>query len=228
MGDRTGCTRLDRTNGFDDGRDYVRVKNIKLAQQNDQIREALRHRNSTMRTNLFKGISINVNGRTQPTADELKRLILLNGGDYHPYYRYQTTKFMVATNLSIARMKQLRPDDRIVKPEWITDSIQAKCLLPYEDYQLFVEAPRGKTGSVLAINPSTSSASITSTTNQPEDPRRLVPVAESYNKSYRGSAKSKSRQPPKPVTKSRDIREMFTKISRNLENANGSISNKKI
>lgn len=140
MGDRAGLTKLDRTNGYDDGRGYMKAKKSKLAQQNEQIREALRSRNNPMRTELFKGISINVNGRTQPTADELKRLILLNGGDYHPYYRYQTTKFMIATNLSMARIKNLRPDDRIVKPEWITDSIKAKCILPYQDYQLFEES----------------------------------------------------------------------------------------
>lgn len=139
MGDRTGLPKLDRTNGYDDGRDYMRVKKLKLAAQNDQIRDALRHRNQTMRTDIFKDISVNVNGRTQPTADEIKRLILLNGGEYHPYYRYQSTKFMIATNLSIARTKNLRPDDRIVKPEWITDSVKAKCLLPYEDYQLFAD-----------------------------------------------------------------------------------------
>lgn len=134
----------------------MRVKKTKLAAQNDRIRESLRSRNSSMRTDIFKGISINVNGRTQPTADELKRLILLNGGEYHPYYRYQTTKFMIATNLSAARIKTLRPDDRIVKPQWITDSVQAKCLLPYQDYQLFADEPRGENGSVSAIEPSSS------------------------------------------------------------------------
>lgn len=148
MGDRTGLTRTDRTNGYEDGRGYMRAKKAKLAQQNEQIRDALRHRNNTMRTDLFKGISINVNGRTQPTADELKRVILLNGGEYHPYYRYQQTKFMIATNLSTARIKNLRPDDRIVKPEWITDSIKANCILPFQDYQLFADEPRGKTGAV--------------------------------------------------------------------------------
>lgn len=144
MGDRTGLPRLDRTNGYEDGRNYMIVKKAKLAEQNDEMREALRHRNRVLRTEIFKGISVNVNGRTQPTADELKRLLLLNGGEYHPYYKYKTTKFMIATNLSMARAKQLRPDDRIVRPEWITDSIQAKCLLPYQDYELFTENPRGK------------------------------------------------------------------------------------
>lgn len=199
MGDRTGLTKLDRTNGYDDSRDYMRVKKSKLAYQNDQIREALRTRNSSSKTDLFKGISINVNGRTQPTADELKRLILLNGGDYHPYYRYQTTKFMIATNLSTARMKQLRPDDRVVKPEWITESIQAKCVLPYQDYQLFVEEPRGKNGTVLDIGscgPTTS--------NQPET------VVDSYRRSYR---KNKGKQ-EHPITKSKDIREMFSRATR--------------
>lgn len=213
MGDRTGTTKLDRTNGFDDGRDYMRVKKSKLAQQNDEIREALRSRNSSMRTEIFKGISINVNGRTQPTADELKRLILLNGGEYHPYYRYQTTKFMIATNLSSARMKQLRPDDRIVKPEWITESIQAKFLLPYEDYQLFVEEARGKNGaSVLAIDQSSSSS--TSFQDHSKQPQ-LESNVSSYSKNYRGKSRGKPDQSNE--TKSRDIRDMFTKSVRSIQ-----------
>lgn len=215
MGDRTGLTRLDRTNGYDDGSDYMRVKKSKLAQQNEEIREALRKRNSSMRTDIFKGISINVNGRTQPTADELKRLILSNGGEYHPYYKYQSTKFMIATNLSVARMKQLRPDDRIVKPEWITESIQAKCLLPYEDYQLFVEEPRGKTGSVLAIDQSSSS----STSFQDHKQAQVESGVSSYNRNYR---KSRGKTDPSNETKSRDIREMFTKSVRSIsQNSQG-------
>lgn len=169
MGDRSGLTKLDRTNGYEDGRGYMKAKKSKLAQQNEQIRDALRQRHSAMRTELFKGISINVNGRTQPTADELKRLILLNGGEYHPYYRYQQTKFMIATNLSTARVKTLRPDDRIVKPNWILDSIQANCVLPYQDYQLFADEPRGKS-SVLAIDSDSSNQgqSSTSTSLKPQ------------------------------------------------------------
>lgn len=194
MGDRSGLPRIDRTNGFDDGRDYMRVKKNKLALQNDSIREALRHRNSSMKSDLFKGVSIHVNGRTQPSADELKRLILLNGGDYHPYYRYQTTKFMIATNLSAARIKTLRPDDRVVRPEWVTDSVQVKCLLPYEDYELFVDEPRGK-NAVLATN------------NQ----SRLSAL---YDVSASTSTVGKQKASQKPsakreATKSRDIREMF-------------------
>lgn len=198
MGDRKGLTKLDRTNGFDDGRDYMRVKKSKLAQQNDQIRDSLRNRNNSLKTDIFKGISINVNGRTKPTADELKRLVLLHGGDYHPYYRYQTTKFMIATALSTARMKNLRPDDRVIRPEWITDSVDMKCLLPYEDYQLFADEARGKNGAVLGIEdefymlpePGVSSAT------------DLVPVAQSYRRNYR-------KKESQPIGKSRDIREMF-------------------
>lgn len=172
MGDRTGLTKLDRTNGYEDGRGYMKAKKSKLAQQNEQIREALRQRHSAMRTELFKGISINVNGRTTPTADELKRLILLNGGEYHPYYRYQQTKFMIATNLSTARIKTLRPDDRIVKPNWIIDSLEANCILPYQDYQLFAEEPRGKTG-LLALDSDSSNQGQSSTSSSSSKPKAL-------------------------------------------------------
>lgn len=204
MGDRKGLTRLDRTNGFDDGRDYMRVKKSKLAQQNDQIRDALRNRNESLKTDIFKGISINVNGRTQPTADELKRLVLLNGGDYHPYYRYKTTKFMIATNLSSARVKQLRPDDRVIRPEWITESVELKCLLPYEDYQLFADELRGKTGTVLGLNEEVGM--ITSGTSSRAD---LELVGRSHaRKNLTGRNKE-----AQTVSKNRDIRSMMGGIN---------------
>lgn len=188
MGDRTGLTKLDRTNGFDDGRDYMRVKKSKLADQNERIREALKHRSATSRSELFHGISIYVNGRTQPTADELKRLILLNGGEYHPYYRYRTTKFMIATSLSSARTRQLRPEDRVVRPEWITESIQVQCLLPYQDYQLIPDEQR----HAVTHEPSTSSSS----------------SATSSSRHHRRDANKK----PQPI-KSMDIRDMFSRAA---------------
>lgn len=223
MGDRNGLPKLDRTNGYEDGRNYMNVKKTKLADQNDQIRDALRRRNQTLRTDIFKGVSIHVNGRTKPTADELKRLILLNGGEYHPYYRYKTTKFMIATNLSIARTKHLRPDDRIVRPEWITESIEAKCLLPYQDYQLFVESPRGKTSSVLpiTIDETSNSSHVKNSSNlDVSDVDAIIPIAQSYNQSYRSSSSKqiKDRKGEKKESNSRDIREMFSKISRDLDN----------
>lgn len=116
----------------------MEAKKCKLAEQSEQIRNALIERHKSMRSDIFKNISIYVNGRTKPTADELKRLILLNGGKYDPKM-YKTTKFMVATNLSYAKSHSLRQCDKVVRPEWITDCVAAKCLLPYEDYQLLFE-----------------------------------------------------------------------------------------
>ncbi|KAG9510704.1 Epidermal growth factor receptor [Fragariocoptes setiger] len=193
MGDRTGMSRTDRTNGYEDSRGYMQAKKSKLADQNNEIREVLRNRHRSMKTDLFKGVSINVNGRTKPTADELKRLILLNGGEYHPYYRYRTTKFMIATNLAFAKIKQLRPDDRIVRPEWIMDSIAEGRLLPYKDYQIFAEEPRGKTSSDVRV---------------PETNTQYSKHSSNTSNSRRSS---NSDLPEK--TKSRDIRSMFAQAA---------------
>ena len=43
------------------------------------------------RDGIFRGIAIFVNGYTDPTADELKRIMMVNGGIYHHYKSSKTT-----------------------------------------------------------------------------------------------------------------------------------------
>lgn len=187
----------------------MQAKKHKLADQNGEIREILKQRHKSMKTDIFKGVSINVNGRTKPTADELKRLVLLNGGEYHPYYRYQTTKFMIATNLAFAKIKQLRPDDRIVRPEWITDSIAQGRLLPYKDYQIFSDQPRGKSSVIeLETNVSSLDGFEMSEEEASNHTRRQF-----RKQNLKKNKSILHREPPK----SRDIRNMFTTTTKNLQ-----------
>lgn len=92
-------------------------------------------------SNIFAGISIFVNGYTVPCADELKRLMAVHGGQYHNYYNRLRTTHIIATNLPDTKIKELR-GEKIVKPEWITDSIQKGSLLPCQPYQLYIQASR--------------------------------------------------------------------------------------
>ena len=45
---------------------------------------------------------------------------------------------MIASNLPHAKLKELRPNQNIVQPQWITDSIEAGKLLPVHPYLLLV------------------------------------------------------------------------------------------
>lgn len=191
MGDRSGLSNTDRTNGYENAEGYLVAKKGKLSDQNEEIRTALLERHKMLRTEIFKGISIHVNGKTKPTADELKRLILLNGGQYDPKM-YKTTKFMVATNLSFAKTQTLRARDKVVRPEWITESVAVKCLLPYQDYQIFASTAQGQTGSVIDLaTDESSSSSYMSRNSRPKKHLR--------NK----------QEPPRDVPKCMDIRLML-------------------
>uniref|UniRef100_H3AQM6 DNA repair protein REV1 n=1 Tax=Latimeria chalumnae TaxID=7897 RepID=H3AQM6_LATCH len=87
-------------------------------------------------SSLFNGVAIYVNGYTDPTADELRRLMMLHGGQYHVYYSRSKTTHIIATNLPNNKIKELK-GEKVVRPEWITDSIKAGCLLSYIPYQLY-------------------------------------------------------------------------------------------
>ena len=57
---------------------------------------------------------------SEPSSDELKRLMMLHGGNYEHYlYRTKVTH-VIATNLPDSKVRELK-GLKVVKPEWITD-----------------------------------------------------------------------------------------------------------
>ncbi|KAM3862318.1 uncharacterized protein ACN63O_014078 [Diretmus argenteus] len=89
-------------------------------------------------SNIFSGVAIYVNGYTDPNADELRRLMMLHGGLFHVYYSRSKTTHIIANNLPNSKIQELK-GEKVVRPEWITDSIKAGCLLPYLQYQLYAK-----------------------------------------------------------------------------------------
>ncbi|KAG0425630.1 hypothetical protein HPB47_027212 [Ixodes persulcatus] len=84
---------------------------------------------------IFQGISVFVNGYTDPSAEEIKRIMMVHGGTYQHYYKRKPKCYMIATNLPMAKLKSLR--DYVVRPSWITDCVKAGMLLPVQDYLLY-------------------------------------------------------------------------------------------
>ncbi|XP_067299768.1 DNA repair protein REV1 [Pseudorasbora parva] len=87
---------------------------------------------------IFSGVAIYVNGYTVPSADELRRLMMLHGGQFHLYYTRSKTTHIVATNLPNSKIQELR-GEKVVRPEWVTDSIKAGRQLSYIQYQLYTK-----------------------------------------------------------------------------------------
>ncbi|OQR73029.1 DNA repair protein REV1-like [Tropilaelaps mercedesae] len=108
---------------------YMKAKIQKL-----EIQFQADNRQFEKKSDIFKGVSIHVNGYTQPPADELRRLIGTHGGSFMNYFVQGTNHFVICCNLSKAKKADwLR---HAVKPEWIVDSIKAGRRLAVADYYL--------------------------------------------------------------------------------------------
>ncbi|CAN9497523.1 unnamed protein product [Ophioblennius macclurei] len=89
-------------------------------------------------SSIFGGVAIYVNGYTDPSADELRRLMMLHGGQFHVYYSRSKTTHIIANNLPNNKIQELK-GEKVIRPEWITDSIKAGRLLPFLPYQLYAK-----------------------------------------------------------------------------------------
>lgn len=118
-----------RDDAYGDYLNYWHSKTDKLDKQYDQA-AAMFHKDD-----LFKGVRIYVNGYTKPTALELKHMMMKHGGRFDNFENTRTTHTIVST-LCMAKLQKLKPDDKVVGPEWIVDSIAAGRLLPLDEYKL--------------------------------------------------------------------------------------------
>ncbi|CAO3689560.1 hypothetical protein G6F70_002841 [Rhizopus microsporus] len=116
---------------FGEFKKYMQNKEAKLKEQEKEVG----NRSSQELPQIFKGLSIHINGYTQPSAIELRRLILQHGGDYQHYLKKLHVTHILASNLTNAKMQEFRAY-KVVKPNWITDSINARQLLPWQNYRL--------------------------------------------------------------------------------------------
>ena len=110
------------------------VKHQKLRSQFDDM-------DMEKKSSIFEGVTIYVNGWTQPRAEELKEIIYCHGGRYEfNLYPHSVVTHTIASNLPNAKILKLG-SSIVCKPSWIVDSIAAKRRLPVEDYLLY--KPRG-------------------------------------------------------------------------------------
>ncbi|XP_051814390.1 DNA repair protein REV1 [Acanthochromis polyacanthus] len=124
-------------NGWAERGGYMAAKVSKLDEQFklDAPREK---RKEGACSSIFSGVAIYVNGYTEPSADELRRLMMLHGGQFHVYYSRSKTTHIIANNLPNSKIQELK-GEKVIRPEWITDSIKAGRLLPYLQYMLYAK-----------------------------------------------------------------------------------------
>ncbi|KAI8968052.1 hypothetical protein BDF20DRAFT_917275 [Mycotypha africana] len=116
---------------FGEFRKYMQNKKSKLKKQEKELKEQA----SQDLPQIFSGTSIYINGYCDPPATELRRLILQHGGDYQHYLKKLSVTHIVATNLTNSKLQEFRAY-KVVRPNWIVESINAKQLLPWQNYRL--------------------------------------------------------------------------------------------
>ncbi|PIA13782.1 DNA/RNA polymerase, partial [Coemansia reversa NRRL 1564] len=84
---------------------------------------------------IFTGVVFHINGYTQPSHYELKKLLIERGGQFLHYLSKSQVTHIIASNLSHSKEKEFR-NYRVVRPEWVVDCVQADRLISWHSYRL--------------------------------------------------------------------------------------------
>ncbi|XP_014669446.1 PREDICTED: DNA repair protein REV1-like isoform X2 [Priapulus caudatus] len=145
MAGRRPRKREDKS-GWDGHGGYMNAKKQKLNEQFESKECAIAAVKEGNASEIFSGITIYVNGYTEPSSDELRRLMQLHGGRFQYYYSVAQVTHTIASNLADSKIRQVG-NKKIVRPQWILDSIEAGRLLSCTPYQLYA-APSGSQGTL--------------------------------------------------------------------------------
>ncbi|EPX71264.1 deoxycytidyl transferase Rev1 [Schizosaccharomyces octosporus yFS286] len=118
--------------GFHDYGDYFERKKRKLQNQNAAL---YRDTEESSTSNIFKGLSMAINGYTNPSYSELRTMIIQNGGTFVQYVDKKTSlSFLICSFLTPSKANQWK-HHKVVTPQWIVDCINKKKLLPWTNYR---------------------------------------------------------------------------------------------
>ncbi|KAF8162778.1 hypothetical protein B0H34DRAFT_650257 [Crassisporium funariophilum] len=112
--------------------DYMRRKRAKLQIQNAQMKpdEEVAGEHSQ----IFKGIAIYINGWTRPSVQVLRELVVQHGGIFQPYLDQKAlVTHIITCSLTPAKIREFK-HMKVVRPEWLLDSVEQGVLLPWKDY----------------------------------------------------------------------------------------------
>lgn len=119
--------------------DYMRRKKIKLQNLDAEIRAT-----AVDQPPIFRGVVAHVNGYTQPSLQDLHRLIVSHGGGFLQYLDGKTVAtHIIASSLTPKKREEFRRY-RIVQPAWVIDSVKAGRLLPWDEYRVVDEGQSQK------------------------------------------------------------------------------------
>jgi DNA repair protein REV1 len=135
-GHNTGDTNYG-WNGFGE---YFGQKKQKLFEQNEELRRASEANGDGPATpGILKDIVVYIDGLTDPPAHELKKIVLHNGGYVNQYPTKTTITHVIAENLTLRKFDQWK-NMKVVTSKWITESVAAGKLLPWQRYRLVLNS----------------------------------------------------------------------------------------
>ncbi|XP_029651504.1 DNA repair protein REV1-like isoform X1 [Octopus sinensis] len=114
---------------------YMNAKKKKLNDQFQSVAFSELQKTSHC-SDIFKDVTIYINGYTKPSSDELKRLMMIHGGHWEMYLSKKNVTHIITTNLAQSKIAALR-NYKVVHPDWILKSIEAERLLPCQPFLLY-------------------------------------------------------------------------------------------
>lgn len=163
--------------------DYMRRKKIKLQNLDAEIRSS-----SADCLPIFRGVVVHVNGYTQPSLQDLHRMVVSHGGGFLQYLDGKTSAtHIVASSLTPKKREEFRRY-RIVKPAWVVESIKAKRLLPWDAFRVVDE---GQSQKVLKFD----NGRVLNESNTPQSSYRDQTNSSWYTSQLKASTHAQNGQP---------------------------------
>ncbi|OBZ75554.1 DNA repair protein rev1 [Grifola frondosa] len=117
---------------FGDYGEYMSRKRAKLQLQNAEM--DVKDGGSEARGRIFHGLQIYINGWTEPSVQDLRQLIIQHGGIFHAYLdKKSLVTHIITCSLTPAKIREFK-HMKVVKPDWLTESVKAGTLLPWHDF----------------------------------------------------------------------------------------------
>ncbi|OJA08236.1 hypothetical protein AZE42_09020 [Rhizopogon vesiculosus] len=131
LGDTEGDPEIYGASRFGHFGEYMCRKRAKLQIQNANLEAS---RDVGGKSKILSGLSIYINGWTNPSVQDLRQLIVTHGGVFQPYLdKKSLVTHIITCSLTAAKIKDWK-HMKIVRPEWLVDSAAAGTLLPWRNY----------------------------------------------------------------------------------------------
>ncbi|KAI5970313.1 REV1 [Candida margitis] len=141
---------IGKLHEFGDYRTYFHSKRMKQQRQDEAYVKWDRERRKQQNKNsqplpIFLGCTIFVNGHTQPSVNEIHRLVILHGGKFLSYLPNKSSATHIICDRLTPRKNVMFKNCRVVKAQWIVDCIEKNCLLDWQQYRLILDVAFNQT-----------------------------------------------------------------------------------